>query len=360
MTQIRMRGAGYYGAHQTPLVIDHTLPLMLDALDALDPVSSGSVFAIADFGAADGGTSIGMLRALLTELRTRAPDRPVTLTHTDLPYNDFSALFRLVHGLLPGREHDGLRDFHGVFSFASGTSFHRQIFPDATLSLGFSATAMHWLSRLPATLVDHVHAVGAHGAVRGAFAAQAAADWETILLHRARELVPGGQLVFANLCIDEAGRYAGGSGGHNMFEMFARHWRALYKDGTITSDELNRATFVQYYRAIPEFRSPFDDPASPVSRAGLVLKHCCTVLTPVKQFSKGRQNAAAFARDYVLSLRAFSEGTFLDALDPGRPRTERQAIIDRFYGAYEAEVAAAPEGHRRDAVHCFMRVAKVG
>jgi hypothetical protein len=61
----------------------------------------------------------------------------------------------------------------------------------------------------------------------------------------------------------------------------------------------------------------------------------------------------------MLSLRAWSESTFLDALEPGRPQTERQAIIDRFYAAYEAEVAAAPEGHRRDAVHCFMRVAKV-
>ena len=182
--------------------------------------------------------------------------------------------------MLPGREHDGLRDFGGVFSFASGTSFHRQIFPDGTLSLGFSATAMHWLSRLPATLVDHVHAVGARGAVRDAFAAQAAADWETILLHRARELVPGGQLVFANLCIDEAGRYAGGSGGHNMFEMFARHWRALYEDGTITSDELHRATFMQYYRTIPELCFPFDDRASAVSRAGLALEYCSTMLTP--------------------------------------------------------------------------------
>jgi hypothetical protein len=82
-----------------------------------------------------------MLRALLTELRARAPDRLITLTHTDLRHNDFSALFRLVHGLLPGREHDGLRDFGGVFHFASGTSFHQQIFPNATLSLGFSATA---------------------------------------------------------------------------------------------------------------------------------------------------------------------------------------------------------------------------
>src|SRR5262249_13144385 len=131
MTQIRMRGSGYYGAHQTPLVIDRTLPLVLEALDALDPASSGTVFAIADFRAPDSVPSIGLFRACLPELRARAPDRPITLTHTDLPYNDFSALFRLVHGLLPGREHDGLRDFRGVFSFASGTSFHHQIFPDA-------------------------------------------------------------------------------------------------------------------------------------------------------------------------------------------------------------------------------------
>ena len=96
--------------------------------------------------------------------------------------------------------------------------------------------------------------------MRDAFAAQAAADWEAILLHRARELVPGGQLVFANFGIDEAGRYRGATVGRNMHETFARHWRALYEDGTITSDELRRATFVQYYRTIAEFRAPFDIP----------------------------------------------------------------------------------------------------
>ena len=76
---------------------------------------------------------------------------------------------------------------------------------------------MHYLSRLPATLAEHVHVVTARGAERDAFAAQAASDWETILLHRARELVPGGQLVFANFCIDEAGRYTGATGGRNLF-----------------------------------------------------------------------------------------------------------------------------------------------
>ena len=360
MTEIRMRGDGYYGAHCSGqgLVIGRTLPLMLDALNALDPASSGTALAIADYGAADGGTSIGLFRALLAELRARTPDRPITLTYTDLPYNDFSALFRLVHGLLPGREHDGLQDFRGVFSFASGTSFYRQIFPHASLSLGFSASAMHWLSRLPAALADHVHVATARGAERDAFAAQAAADWETILLHRARELTPGGQLVFANFCIDEEGRYSGAVGERNLFEMLARHWRALYEDGTINSDELHRATFVQYYRTVGEFRSPFDDPASAVSRAGLVLKHCASVLTPLEQFTEG-QDAAAFARICVRSLRAFSESTFLGALDPGRPLTDRQAILDRFYAAYEADVTAAPKAYRRDSVHCFMWVAKV-
>jgi hypothetical protein len=68
------------------------------------------------------------------------------------------------------------------------------------------------------------------------------------LLHRARELVPGSQLVLATFCIDEAGRYTGATGGRNMHETRARHWRALSEDGTITSDELHRATFVQYFR----------------------------------------------------------------------------------------------------------------
>ena len=45
------------------------------------------------------------------------------------------------------------------------------------------------------------------------------------------------------------------------------------------------------------------------------------------------------------------------ALDRGRD-AERMAIIDRFYNAYEAEVAASPQGHAMDYVHCFMVVGK--
>jgi len=77
VVEVRMRGDGHYSAScgGQGLVIDRALPLILEAIDALDPASSDAAFAIADFGAADGGTSIRMFRALLTELRMRAPDR---------------------------------------------------------------------------------------------------------------------------------------------------------------------------------------------------------------------------------------------------------------------------------------------
>jgi hypothetical protein len=358
---IRMRDAGYYSAHTAgaKLVIDKAMPMMLAAVRGMD-LAGSAPFAVADFGAADGGTSLALHRAVLTELRRHAPQRPLTLTHTDLPHNDFSTLFRLVQGLLPGREGLGVP---GVFSFASGTSFYEQIFPDATLSLGFSATAMHWLSRLPATIAEDVHAVFAVGAAREAFRAQAAADWERILLHRARELVPGGAIVFANFCTDEAGRYLGATGGRNMHACFGAHWRALHAAGVITKDEVARATFPQYYRSVAEFRAPFDRAESPVRQAGLVLEDCFTEVTPcpyAARFAAGEWTAAEFARAYVPTLRSWSESMFFGALDPSRAETERRAIIDRFYAAYETDVAAAPDGHGMDYVHCFMRVRKAG
>lgn len=359
---IRMRDAGYYSAHTVGAkqVIDAATELVLETLDGMDLGHCNGTFAIADFGAADGGTSIDLHRAVIAWLRARMPERPITLTYTDLPHNDFSTLFRLVHGMLPGRAGGALHDTPGLFTFASGTSFYRQIFPDASLSLGFSATAMHWLSALPTTISDHVHAVGARGVEREAFRRHAAMDWEAILLHRARELVPGGRLVLANFCQDEAGRYLGSTGGRNMHDTFSRHWRALRDAGAITADEHRRATFPQYYKTVAEFRAPFDDPDSAVRRAGLVLLHCHTTVTPCPYAARFREqgDAAAFAEAYVPTLRSWSESMFMGALDIARPAAERMAIIDRFYAAYEADVAAAPEGHAMDYVHCFTVIGK--
>ena len=43
-----------------------------------------------------------------------------------------------------------------------------------------------------------------------------------------------------------------------------------------------------------------------------------------------------------------------------KPPEERAEILDEFYGAYEAEVALEPDGHRMDYVHCVMEISKAG
>jgi hypothetical protein len=128
----------------------------------------------------------------------------------------------------------------------------------------------------------------------------------------------------------------------------------------ITDDEVRRATFPQFYRTPEEFAAPFADPASPVVRAGLRLEQSFTRVTPcpfAAAFAAG-QPAADFARAYVPTLRSWSESMFFAALDAGRPEEERRSIVDLFYAAYEADVAAAPAGHGMDYVHCFLVIAK--
>ncbi|HEU4825372.1 MAG TPA: hypothetical protein VFS85_02765 [Dongiaceae bacterium] len=363
-TAIAMRGAGYYSAHTTgaKTVIDKVGERAIAAAARMTRLEPGRPFVIADFGAADGGTSLDLMRRLAEAVRAREPEREINIVYTDLPHNDFSALFRLTQGLLGSDERAPLAQVPNLYIFGSGTSFYRQVVSSGTLSFGFSATAMHWLSRRPGMIADHVQAVGAAPAEREKFRAQGLADWETILLARARELRPGGRLVLANFCIDEAGRYLGHTGGIDMFDAFARHWRGLYAGGRIGEAEYVNGTLQQFYKTPEEFAAPFRDPASAVSKAGLRLEHISTMTTPCPFAVAFREHrdAAAFARAYVPTLRSWTETTFGGALDAARPAPERAAILDDFYGAYEAAVAQAPEGHGMDYVHCVMEISKAG
>ena len=261
---IRMKGSGYYSLATTgaKIVIDGTAPLILGALESMDIPDDGSVFAMADMGCADGGTSIDMIGKALSFVRGRAPSRPLTMTYTDLPRNDFSQVFQIVHGQtgIPAYA----ADIDNLFVFASGTSFHERIFPAGSLHFGFSATASHYISERPGPISNHVHMVGAEGAERAAYADQGRADWERILGNRAAELVSGGRLVMLNFCRDEEGRYLGGTEGVNMFHTFDRLWRELAEDGAITMAEYEATAFPQYYRDVEECSAPLVDPDNPV------------------------------------------------------------------------------------------------
>ena len=66
-------------------VIDGALPLVLAAVERLAPERGAGVFTMADFGCADGGTSLDMVTTVLREVRRRAPQRPIAMVYTDQP-----------------------------------------------------------------------------------------------------------------------------------------------------------------------------------------------------------------------------------------------------------------------------------
>ena len=360
-----MKSGGYYSARTRGAkdVIDNASGMLLDAVAALPEPPAGQPIRIADYGAADGGTSKEAIRNTIGAIRDRFPDRQIVVTYTDLASNDFSTLFKSMQGLEGQSEHTYLNEFDGVFVHACGIGFHRQLLPDASLSLGFSATAMHYISEKPGEIEDHVHMVGASGATLAAYAKRAASDWENILLARAQELVDGGRLVFMNFGKDEQGRYLGGTGGVDMFGTFDRLWKALVQEGRISESEYINASFSQFYRTKEEFSAPLLDPGSPVHAAGLRLisAHTGIVKCPYRaafEAANGTMSAREFAVSYVPTLRSWSETVFATALDPSRAPDERQAIVDAFYQSYEDLVADNPDGHAMDYVHCYLAIEK--
>ncbi len=348
---IAMKGGGYYslatlGAKH---VIDGATPLVLDAIARMP--DSAATFTMSDMGTADGGTSLDLVGKAIESVKRRWPNREIAIVHTDQPRNDFNALVANLHRQpAQGR----------VFLLQSATSFYRQILPSGSLDLGFSATAMHWLSSKPCDISNHVQAVGASGEELAAFARQGNADWRTILTHRAAELKSGGRLVLVNFCRDEQGRYLGHTGGVNMFNMFNLLWRELLAAGVIGEGEYRAMTLPQYYKTLGEFTAPLLDPADPLHRAGLRLEHAETriVACPYAGEFRRHGDAGAFARAYIPTMRSWTESTFFGALDAARPLAERQAIIDRFYGTYEERVRKDPGEHGMGYVHAYLTIAK--
>ncbi len=357
-----MKGAGYYskatiGAKH---VMDNAAGMILEAIDRMNLTDDGSVFRATDMGAADGGTSIDLWRRVLGEVRKQVPGRPIEMIYTDLPRNDFSQVFQIVHGLTDINSY--LDEIPGIHVMTSGTSFHDLIVPGETLDLGFSATASHYIASLPCNITNHVHMVGATGKEREAYEQKGAEDWETMLTRRADELKPGGALCLFNFGIDEEGRYLGNTGGVSMFDTFSEIWENLVDDGTITRQEFLDTNFPQCYRTTEQFVTPLNDKNSPVYQAGLRLEHVESrvVRCPFEQdYTKNHKDPVKFAEEYIPTLRSWSEPTFVNGLSNDRNAEEKSQIIDDFYGRYQSLVAKAPEGHAMDYVHIYLVCSKV-
>lgn len=357
---ITMSGGGLYslatkGAKD---VIDAATPMVIRAIEALELDPDLSEFKMSDMGCADGGTSLFMVNAAINQVRSVLPNADISVVYSDQPRNDFNALVKIVHGLT---DFDSYLDtVERVYPLFSGSSFYLQAVANETLHLGFSATAMHWLSRKPGNISNHVHMVGASGDELRAFSQQASKDWETILACRARELVSGGRLVLINFCRDQQGQYLGNTGGVNMFDNFNTNWLDFLSQGVITQSEYENMTLPQYYNTVEEFSDPLTTESSSIYQAGLRLDDIETrvVPCPFAEEFKIHGDAEKFANGLIPTIRSWNESIYFGALDPSRGETERRAIIEDYYETYRQQVLASPHEHGMGYVHAYTSIYK--
>lgn len=327
----RMEGGGYYTAHSEAQESYGELGFewLEQAAADVDPPAPPLPFAIADMGAAGGGNSLEPVRRALA---ARRDPGPALVVHTDIPGNDFSALFELVV--------DSPQTYldENVFALAEGRSFYERLFPDGFLSLGWSSIAVHWLSRVPEPIPDQIYCSFATGPAREALRAQSARDWRGFLEHRARELRPGGRMVV----VGGAARDDGSSEAEGLMEAANSALRTLVEADALAEDEYERMTIPTWNRTTAEFVEPFEagglDGALELRRhaARWLPDHYFEAFSSDGDLDRYTQSVAGF-------FRAAFEQSLWASLDAAREPAARDKIGERFRTLLRERIASDPE-----------------
>ncbi len=334
-----MVGHGYYKLHSEAQknANEYTRPMLVEAVNAIDPAQTADRFVVGDFGSSQGGNSLQPMRTIIETVQSRwRPVPPISVVHVDLPSNDFSALFATVFE----SPNSYLHGQTNVFCFACGRSMFERIFPAAQLALGYSAIALHWLNRKPADVPNHIWVQGQTGEAHDAWAAQARADWLGFLQNRATELRPTGRLVLI-----ASGALSSPDGGAGSLVNLANDVLVeMVKEGALFPDEYLHMALPIYYRTRQEWTgclSPDSDFARQ-TRLRLVRFEPMTLPDPYTQILVKTGDAKACAQAYTAFFRAFSEPCLFESLRSERSPENRQATIESYYARMQSAFASDP------------------
>jgi hypothetical protein len=329
-----MEGGGAYNRSSTVQAagLAPAVPWLTEAARLVPLGPPDAPLIVVDYGASQGRNSLGPLGAAIVVLRERAgADRPISVVHTDLPDNDFGALFRTV----AGDPASYLRGDPNVFTFAIGRSFYESLSPPASVILGWSSWAVQWMSRVPSAVPDHIHySRSAVASVRAAYARQGAEDWQTFLALRGRELRPGGRLVILLMALDEDGDFGFGP----VMDHLQAALTEFVAEGFVAAAEHARMAIPTVGRSRSDLLAPF---AASGRFAGLEMVQLDVFegADPIWDAYEASRDAKALAVSWAAFTRAFTLPTFAAALD-GAGRAA--AFGDRLEADLIKRFAAAP------------------
>jgi len=286
---------------------------------------------IADYGAATGHNSLVPIGEAIAVLRKRTrPEHSILVTHTDVPDNDFSDLFRT----LSEDPDTYLKKDKACFASAVGRSYYGQIIPSNSVNLAWSAWSTHWLSRTPTPIPDHLLVAHSRdGEVRTAYERQAARDWHEFVAFRGRELSPGGRLVVMTMAIDSDGDF----GYRPLLDAITDTLAELVGREMLTDDESSAMSIPIAGRRAPDFLAPFA-PSGTFEK--LSVQHLEVFHGDDRFWSRYRVDGKA--DQFGAAWSEFLRGTAFPTLAATLPADRRAGFVDHLCTGVAARLAAAP------------------
>jgi hypothetical protein len=325
----RLRAAG----------LAHAIAAFERAADQVTLPKAPQPIVIADYGAANGLNSLKPLSAAIAVLRRRTRhDHAILVAHTDVPRNDFAALFETV----ATDPESYLHSDTATFTSAVGRSFYDQIVPSKTVNLGWTSWATHWLSRTPCEVHDHVHVSRSRDdGVQSAYADQAALDWHNFVAFRGRELAPEGRLVVLTLAadVDDTAGFA------PLLDAIVEVLGDQVRDGLLHSDALRRMTIPTFPRAEKDFRAPF----APKGRfEGLMIEHLEMFNAEDRFWARYQldRDAEAFGAQWAAFARFALFPSLVAALDVGTQDERAATFVEQLERGVAERLSSAPQPMR--------------
>ena len=332
-----MEGGGAYNCHALLQAdgISVAMPHLQRAARLVQLAEDQTALWIADYGSSQGRNSLRPMVAAISALRERfGTPRPILVAHTDLPGNDFTALFETVNGDPASYL---TRQADGIFPLAVGRSFYEPLLPPNHVVLGWSSFAAHWLSRLPGTLPGHFHELCVPQAARSAFRDQAREDWRRFLTLRGGELRPTGRLVIVLPTIGDDGL----QGYEPLLNAANRCIAEMVGRGQLSVEERAHMAIADRIRSREELLQPFEETGR---FADLAVESLDIAHGPDRSWEDytRHRDAAQLAVQRARLFRATFTPSLAKSLDPGRSPGAPARFAEELEAALAKELAHDP------------------